>query len=562
MEYQVLFNILAKLLFFVGILLQIILWPTVWTLTFAAVVALEGLVTYFMTPKAELTSKVFGKGIFFLHGSQTTSVRQYLVAAFVGIYSCFYLVAYLSAEIDYQPHMTNWIPRERLQFYTPGEPLPDVEVTDELSKTMRKNTFTWPKTHEDIPILLNGTLSDGKPTKNGNDIKILNNLRCDPQDATLKYACYATNLKTFSVPDRTLYGRSYSFVPMSSQFYVTDVKITPKKSSSLTCEALEFYRIIVNSENQAVYALDYPASTLPNPSSANIAFQDQCGLFQEVNWCLRYQHTFSFADYRQKIAQKCQEGQGSIIFRLPVRTIDVNPKNGKVELDTMIISKDADVTVKHTWHYETDNLPNIIKTLEQWHAVDGDLADDWRNSSDAFQVFMKFAIAITPFLIVWYYLATEFEQLVPQNHQVFVICIFVLLPAVFIFMSVGAWLPMAGCIVCAIAINHPPAESTHTMVSKLFRPVLFFIFAVCNSIQFCWILVLIFQADFSAFYYEYSLKQLSSMTHNFIISGSTSPSWVALVMPTVLSINLAFFLGSIICFILEMKTFYRLQPLR
>lgn len=551
------YNIAGKIVFFVAFILQVILWPTSWTISFAGIVALEGIITYFTTPSDQMISKISGKGLFIMHGGDKTSLRQYILSAFVGIYTCFYFVGYVSQEIDYLPRMTSWIPPPNLKQYIPGKPLPNMDVIDEASIKMRKNTFVWPRIHEDNGVVLNGTIHEGKPLIQQNNEFQLQSLACQPENSNSKFVCHATNLATFQTPSDYYQGQlKHSFVPMSSQFYVTDIKITPKQNI-MKCEDLEFYRIILNSDVQTIYALDYPASTLPEPSSSNPSSVLHCGLFNEPTWCLRYEHSFSPVQYKEKIKQKCVEGDGSIIFRLPVRTIDINPKDAKLELDVLIVSKYADVRVKHTWHDNSDNLPNVIRSLQQWHTVDGDVANEWRNSTQDFQVFIKFAISIIPFLMSWYFLATEFENLVPDHFQVLVMCIFILFPAIILFLSVGAWLPMAGCIICAIAINHPPpVRNINSLWKRAFRPTLFFIFAICNSIQFCWLVVLIYQADISAFYYEYSLKQMSDMTQNFIISSNSSPSWMALILPTVLSLNLAFFIGSVICFIFEVIAQY------
>jgi hypothetical protein len=114
----------------------------------------------------------------------------------------------------------------------------------------------------------------------------------------------------------------------------------------------------------------------------------------------------------------------------------------------------------------------------------------------------------------------------------------------------GAWLPMAGSIICVIAINHTP-ESSATWWRSMVRPTLFFITAACNSIQFAWLLTLVGQAGWSAFLYEGSLKQLAELSSRFIISDSTSPTWVGLMLPSLLLVNLAFLLGSAVCIVLE-----------
>jgi hypothetical protein len=84
------------------------------------------------------------------------------------------------------------------------------------------------------------------------------------------------------------------------------------------------------------------------------------------------------------------------------------------------------------------------------------------------------------------------------------------------------------------------------------RPTLFFLTAACNSVQFAWLLTLIGQAGWSAFLYEGSLKQLADLSSKFIISDTTSPTWIALILPSLLLVNLAFLLGSAICIVLEM----------
>jgi hypothetical protein len=85
----------------------------------------------------------------------------------------------------------------------------------------------------------------------------------------------------------------------------------------------------------------------------------------------------------------------------------------------------------------------------------------------------------------------------------------------------------------------------------MIRPALFFITAACNSIQFAWIMALVGQAGWSAFLYDSTLRQLSDLSSNFIISDSTSPTWIGLSMPSVLLVNVAFLVGSSVCIVLE-----------
>jgi len=561
---EVVYNIFIKILFFVCLVLHVVLWPSVFTITFASAVALEGLITYFSTEKSELYQSITGRGAFFLHGSHqdAPSVRRYVFTALVGIYFSFYFVQYTSLQINTQPRMTNWIHPDRILNYSFGDNrnniLPDLEVTDARSKEMRDNKFIWPRTHEDAALMLNGNLREARPLLDGNDLQ-LENLRCFPGNADTNYSCYASNLVKFEVPDSNLYGEKYKVVPMSSQFYVVDVKITPK-SGIMACRDLEVYRIIVNGDNQVIYSLDYPASSLPpTPSSKSSSdLTTHCGLFGDPLWCLRYAHAFTREQYKAKVASKCAENDGSLIFRLPVRSVDINPLNGKTDLDALIVSKFADVKVKFTWHYEEPSMPPMIRSLAEWDKSENDQAQEWRDSSTDTGVFFKFAVATTPLLIIWYLLAREFPYAVSNTNQVAFLSIFVLFPSILIFLSVGAWLPMAGSIVCAIAINHSPSThvNEYSFIRMYFRPILFFITAVCNSIQFVWVIVLISQAGWPAFYYDYSIKQLSELSSNFIISDYTSPSCIGLMMPISLTVNLTMMIGASIGIVLELLPYY------
>jgi hypothetical protein len=274
-----------------------------------------------------------------------------------------------------------------------------------------------------------------------------------------------------------------------------------------------------------------------------------CGLFSDNEWCLHFQHTFSAQEYARRISAKCTEGNGNLIFRLPIRSTDVDPSTGQIGLDTLLVTNGADVKLKFSWHYQGETPP-FFSTWDDKNKIE-DCIQDWRDSSEPTQVFFKFAIMITPLLVAWYFLAVQFEILI-ENSQVPVLCIFVLLPSILIFLSVGAWLPMSGSIICAIAIHHsPPSSSQASKWKMVVRPILFFITAACNSIQFAWIMALVGQAGWSAFLFENSLHQLSQISSNFIISDAPSPTWIGLTMPSILLINVAFLLGSAVCIVLE-----------
>jgi hypothetical protein len=336
-----------------------------------------------------------------------------------------------------------------------------------------------------------------------------------------------------------------------AQFYAVDVTVTPPPN--VACHALETYRIVLDARGNIESGLDYPASSILQKDASSLLAR-ACGLFNISGWCLHFQHTFSHADYASRVATKCAEGGGALTFRLPPRALDVEPSTGRVGLDALLVTRGARVDLAFTWQEppSSDWSSSFITSFQRpWVNPDDDAATDWRRSSSNTAVFFKFFFLVIPFLLVWYYLTVHFLTVVVDS-QVLLLCIFVLLPSVLLFLSMGAWLPMAGSIICVVAINHAPEGSEATTGWRaMIRPFLFFLTAACNSIQFVWLLVLVGQAGWSSFLYEASLKQLADLSSSFVISDSTSPTWIGLLLPCLLLMNLMFLLGSAICIVLE-----------
>jgi hypothetical protein len=205
------------------------------------------------------------------------------------------------------------------------------------------------------------------------------------------------------------------------------------------------------------------------------------------------------------------------------------------------------------WH----ELGEESRLLSMWDQTPGSLTDKaqgWRDSDETTAVFIKYAIAVIPLLLLWYFLTVNFRYVV-DSYQILMLCLFVLLPASVFFMTIGAWLPMIGCIICTLAINHTPADQARPGAwAPTMRHALLFLTAVCNSVQFVWVLVLVGQADWSAFLYDDTLKQLSTLSSQFIVTGE--PTWVGLVLPLALTINFAFMLGAAICVAMELLAAY------
>lgn len=553
-----LINLFIKFVFVLSIILHVMLWPSIANIIFASVLALEGILSYLTTSKEEMWSKVTSPSLFFFHGKQN-NLKSYICYAAVGIYMIFAFLHFTNDEIDIQQHMTTWIDNTLVQNYSftnyRNQPFANVDVTSEKAKKMRDNTFAWPKSWQDNAVRLVGNVSAAGPGKS--------TLTCWPDFVTNNppaaagsssnesvalvipnYACYATKLRVVTPPDNVL--SSHNIVPMSSQFYSVDVMISPFAGGN--CKDLEVYRITLDAQGNVEHGLDYPAASTihDGPSQGD---QQHCGLFGNPAWCLHFQHTFRHSDYLAQIAKKCNEADGNLVFRLPIRSLDIEPTNGLVGLDTLLVTKGARVQLLFRWLQPTPSSTFISAFQRPWETDDSSL-EDWRASTDNITVFFKFFIMMIPLLLAWYYLGINFLDTV-MHSQILLLSIFVLFPSTLLFLSLGAWLPMVGCIVCVVAVNHTPDPSV-TWWRSMVRPTLFFITASCNSIQFVWLLALVGQAGWNSFLYENSLQQLSDLTSQFIISDKTaSPTWIGLMLPSMLLINLAFLLGSALCIVLE-----------
>jgi len=569
-------NVFWKLIFKVCVLLQVVLWPTMISIVFACVIAIEGIISIFMNKEHSLWDLIASWGIGFFHGGKA-ALRNYVFSAFIGIYMAAFFMQFWVHEASMQPRMTSWIHPSRIHNYSFTEnqnnPLPDVEVTSSISKDMRSNSFVWPKEHVDYAVRLNGTLGYAGP----NQVPLLcktekaassapsSNASGLPSDG-VPYACFSSKLAVFKPSNEDVWGPSPRVVPMPSQFYFTDVMVVPPQGTR--CKDLEVYRIILDSNGDVASGLDFPSSSSAiNPSSQSL--YKHCGLFGDGNWCLHSHHTFDHNEYQKRVEAKCAQSGDSLEFRLPVRSLDLDPSSGKSSLDALIVTRGALVKLKFSWSNTQEetkdmftlNKKSTLTTWSSWHTSNTDSVQGWRESTDSFAVFLKFAIVSTPLFMVWYFLTVQFSNLFKamEHNQVIVLCIFVLIPSILLFLSIGAWLPMAGSIVCGIVVNHIPAKSNEKGTQwwkAYFRPALFFITAVCNSIQFAWILALYSQAGWNAFFYDFSLHQLSEISSNFIISGSVSTNWISLILPCVLLVNASFLVGSAICIVLEVLEYW------
>lgn len=367
----------------------------------------------------------------------------------------------------------------------------------------------------------------------------------------LGYKCYA---KLW--PQQSPYNTAETqFVPLPSQFYDVDVLIKP--ASGASCANMEVYRTVVDVNLNVLQPLDYPASTIPNSQNRLPVYPAACNLFNtSLTACLEVSHTFTKEQYAKEQVAQCAQYNQQLIFRIPPRGADVDPESGRVLLDMLVVSDSAaSVMLSATWNEKPSTW--FISSTFWKQIVDTDEVQSWRESTKAADVFFKFAIAVIPALVTWYYLSKEFLEYISTN-QILFLSIFIELPAILLFLSLGAWLPMAGSIICVLAVNYE-VNNKHYWQGFV-RPSLLFLKAASNSIQFAWLLALVGQSGWSAFYYQLTLDQLYAMSYHFIITNQSSPTWVGLMMPVILLVNISFLIGAAICVVLESIAIRRRFP--
>lgn len=521
------FYFLMKVFFLGCMVLQTMLWPCAMTIIILCVLSIETILTLvFGNGKTYVMSGLTDYGVFLLR-NKTPKAGLYIYSAFFGIYTLAFFLLFTSREMHSLPRATQWIHPHYIRNYsfteTKNNEFRGLGVRDEAARFMREHPFVWPREATVAGLRINGTLPQVNP----------GGMRCG-----VNFECYAS--KHAVSRDAPAWPR-HSVVPFPSQFYTTDVIIAPPARTP--CGSLEAYRIVYDADRNVEYGLDYPASA--SPSGAATLYPPKCDLFGVGAMCLLFSHPFSDQEYSDTIQKKCTEGGGKLVFRLPPRSVDIEPETGRMGIDVLLVTSGAEVSFRHTWHdrsKETELLSNWGKWTEH-AATDG--LQTWRDSTDSGAVFIRYVIAITPFLMMWMYLAVHFETMVQGSSvsQVLLLSIFVLLPASLLFFVVGAWIPLAGCIVCIIAIN----SSVYFPVTRI---ILLCITLLCNVVQFVFILVVIALAGFEAFMYEDSLQQIQDQLGGVAFLSGT-PTWLGLILPSTLVVNGGFALGAVACIVYE-----------
>jgi hypothetical protein len=528
-------SFLVKIIFFVTVLLQVMLWPSVASICFASVYGLIGIIYYFSLQPGKVLQSFLDPGVYIFRDEKRPSNFVFMII--MALYFSIYFILFISHEVDILPSATLWLDESFAANYSSylHSPLP-VDVNTDISKKMRDTPFVWSKSLKLQAPLILGSIPYAGP--NGGD------LPCGPNSSG--YKCFGKIWKTEN-----------GFVPLSADFYNVDVMISPKQG--VKCSDLEVYRIIINSERVVASPLDYPASTIPISSASRSPLQNlPCNLFNSsANFCLHTQHTFSQAKYLQEVSNLCNKFDQRLIFRLPERANDIDTESGKHNLDILLVSDSASSVELHA-SWKQKNQSDWFLFFSIWNqVVDSDQLQSWRESTEDVAVFFKFAIAVTPLAITWYYLSSEYIYHYLHDSQITFLTVFIQMPSILLFLSMGAWLPMAGCIICVLAVNYE-VNKTKNWIGIL-RPSLIFLTAVCNSIQFAWILALVGEAGWNAFYYSLTLDQLYSISYKFIITNQSSPTWIALMLPIILLVNASFLVGSAICVVLETMSKSRSQ---
>lgn len=553
-------HVLMKLIYLTTSILQVVLWPSIMTISAKAFYALSELQTlYMLWGKNGILNALSQPGPFILRRTGANKVYSYVFMLLMGVYYIAYAGMFIGHELSVQPAGTFWLDRSVMGNYTAtpeGNPALPMDVTSSASINMRQNAFVWEKHFDRMPPRVSGAIRGVGPA--GAPLECPSPLASPPgadinsSSAAANFACYAKIIRAQPPSGQ----EQHPFIPLPSSLYTVEVMVLPPPG--LQCRQLEVYRVVLDAERNIQSGLDYPSSVVAGSASETrgATGPPTCGIFGNPAWCLQTAHTFTDAQYRQGLAQSCANNNGALILRLPARGQDIDYETGRIGPDLLLVTAGASVQLHAAWIEEIDKFTWFARAWKQLSL--NDAAQAWRESTSSGDVLFKFMVAVSPMFIVLYYLASGFQAVIAddkaselermQTGQVLLLCIFVLLPGILLYLSIGAWVPMAGCIICIIAVNH---DANGSLYQKVARPALLFIFAACNSIQFAWLIALIAQAGYSAFCYETTLQQLYTLSARFIISDTASPTWIALVLPSVLLLTGACLLGTAFCVVIE-----------
>ena len=531
-----------KLVFVVLVVLHVIMWPSVTTITFACAYGIISIARFraLLYEGVNTRKEFLTPGVFIL---ESGSKKSMFLTLAVALYFTCYFIGFVAHEASQQPVSTRWIDSSLLGNYSfsdeSGNARIPTDVTSAVSRSMRDNLFTWPRSIDFVPPLVIGSIDTIGPDRQP--------LACTA-NSSLPYQCYAKLWRQTA---------TRPYIPISSDFYFVDVKITP--AAGKNCADLEIYRTNLDPDQNVVHPLDYPgSSSTSGPGQASLITSS---IFSDPAWPLGVTHAFSHTDYKAKIAEKCRAQGQALVLRLPVRNPDVDHDVGRIGLDVLVVTAGASVRMHATWKPDPPQSYSLLQPT--WNQiVDSDSVQDWRMSTNATDIFIRFLFAVSPLLYCWYYLTIGFETYVSKSN-IILLTTMVLFPSVLIFITIGAWVPMIGCLFCIIAVNQVSSTSHSVLTARLIefvRHSLLFVLAATNSIQFAWLVALMAQAGYTAFYHDTTLHQLYDLSHSFIITSGAPPNWIAIILPCAMAINIAYLLGTAVCIALEV-TAMRHRPI-
>lgn len=491
-----------------------------------------------LSQDANIWQEFLTPGVFILENNQRKSI---LLTTVVTLYFACFFVLYVAHEASQQPVSTMWIDRSLIGNYsfsvdTGNTPIPD-DVTSSVSKSMRDNLFTWPRSIDFTPPIVTGIIQTRGPAD-------ATSITCNAptSNASSKFQCFGKLWPQADDPS--------AFIPLSSDFYYLDVQISPAPGTS--CSDLEVYRVSMDADQNIAHPLDFPASSTASQPAVGHVQSPICGIFQDSSWCLSINHPFTLEQYKAKVAEKCKAQGQSLVIRLPARSTDVESASGRIGLDVLLVTTGATVNMHASWKPDPPESYSIMQPT--WNQiVTTDSIQPWRVSTNPSDIFLRFFLAVSPLLFGWYYVTLGFESSVSKN-GIIILTVLVFFPSVLVFLTIGAWIPMIGCLVCIIAVNQA-STNKHSKITagaiEFMRHSLLFVLAATNSIQFAWLIALVVQAGWTAFLHDTTINQLYDLSHNFIVKGSAPPNWIALVLPCAMAINISYLLGTAICIALE-----------
>ena len=148
------FYILNKLIFVLLVIMHVVMWPSVTTISFAVAYGIISISRFrlLLTEGSNIYKELMAPGIFILESGKSRSIFMTLIVA---LYFTCYFIGFVSHEGAQQPVSTMWIDPSLMGNYSfvveTGNVAIPSDVTASVSKTMRDNLFTWERSFDFVP---------------------------------------------------------------------------------------------------------------------------------------------------------------------------------------------------------------------------------------------------------------------------------------------------------------------------------------------------------------------------------------------------------------------------